>query len=594
MEENFSKHDDNGKRKKKHTGTIVLLLIVGIIIGILIPKSGSPNSDSSKSGSSKPAFSSNHALVYSSNEKVYLVKHLMSKEKIEIPGAYSKSNRHRHLGHIYFSPDSKYLYYFTKIDSYADSGLGEFIGDLTRIEIAKVNSESDFEKEAEVIASKAYVSLSFLQDGTFVYEIPNPKSRGRDTKHYYYDGKESHRIKGFDFVEASGNAIRATAKDENRTTYLINPNNIEERVEIAPYNDTLYYLWEDDVYFIREEKTTGKYDLYEIGINKAKTLIASDVNFYAFTGTGRELYYATNHDPIAYKYGEVHSQNLYLYKDGKAKLITDEAIDIKQNDFAILYNTEKLLKDSGDWERGDFSVHYTKKNYVIAPGSDSAFLVNPVHVEEDGEYNTFSVRYIPVKNGIYASYDLDLGSRNSIVSIELFYAKVADGKTAEEFKSVARDSLTLITLSQDILYFSVNRQMGISYNSLIACKDGETKTLVENLQNQKAEGSLSFRNALVITTEEGNHMLIGPKGEKLHEMKVTDFNFLREMKDPEAIYYVEDKILYRFDGMLKTKVAEEVDWVSLPFWNYWHPTTFSYRYFMEHFPGYESWTNLQF
>ena len=157
------------KKKKAVRGVAAVVLIAIIAAGALFAVKNILNK---ASGGDK--------YVFIHDETYYLSNDLAKDNEIEIASVkidYPTSSMVR------FSPDDKYIYYFTKIDE-------EGYGSLCRAEIGKLKKDSSKnDNYIETVASNvyAYEGFRFMKNGSVIY-------RNGDRSLYCFNGEESIKI----------------------------------------------------------------------------------------------------------------------------------------------------------------------------------------------------------------------------------------------------------------------------------------------------------------------------------------------------------------------------------------------------------------
>ena len=150
-----------------------------------------------------------NAIIYLSDNKYELITDLDEGETIEID-TDAPDARWRYM--VFFSPDGKYVYYFTDWDDDADTGT------LCRAEYSKLkDSSTENEKYIETIADDV-LDYGLLGDNSVVYI---------DTENtlYYFDGEES--------VEIAENVYSFYTDGKDKILYMIEK---EHEVYIYSYN----------------------------------------------------------------------------------------------------------------------------------------------------------------------------------------------------------------------------------------------------------------------------------------------------------------------------------------------------------------------
>lgn len=253
---------------------VAIIAVVFIVMSLL-----------SKSGNGK------NVIAYYSDGKYELLKSVNQKENIDISS--SKSDDFNQLM-VQFSPDGKYIYYFTKYDP------SNWTGTLCRAELAKLSEKgSKNDKYIENIASNVKMKYTFLDDGNLLYIT------GEDSLYYYHD-EESTRISKdvYDWRISENDPSRFVYlihSDDSYTLYGCEFKDIDNKIKLATkvsyivnaddLDNILYARYADDdtdfysVGFSKEAVRVGKSG-YSINTMDGKTMLilknGEKVNLYDY------------------------------------------------------------------------------------------------------------------------------------------------------------------------------------------------------------------------------------------------------------------------------------------------------------------------
>ena len=165
---NIPKPDFVQLKKKVGSKKVIAIAVVAIVIVAII---GLTTLFSGSSG--------DNAYAYLSNGKYELITNLNKNQTVEIASSKSDSTMANLLA---FSPDGKYVYYYTKYDSYSGTG------SLCRVEYGKLKEDvNKNDKYIEIIATNASLGFRFLNNGAVTYE----NSKGTL---YCFNGEEPTQI----------------------------------------------------------------------------------------------------------------------------------------------------------------------------------------------------------------------------------------------------------------------------------------------------------------------------------------------------------------------------------------------------------------
>lgn len=158
---------------------------------------------------------SQNAYICLSDGRYERITDLNEGEMMEI--ASSRSD----YGDLWFTPDGKYIYYFSKLDSQYGYGT------LCRAEYGKMKENSSKNNRyITVVATNASHDFDILDDGTILYA-------NEDHTLYYFDGEESSQIaRNVDFSEME-------LDDKNNLIYLVQDEDDEYNFSGTMYLTTL-------------------------------------------------------------------------------------------------------------------------------------------------------------------------------------------------------------------------------------------------------------------------------------------------------------------------------------------------------------------
>ena len=246
---------------KKKVGNKIIIAIAVAVIVVIVAILGLKTLFSGSGG--------DNAYAYLSNGRYELITNLNKDQSIEIASSKSDSTMANLLA---FSPDGKYIYYYTKYDSYSETG------SLCRAEYGKLKEDSSKnDKYIEIIDTNVKLGFRFLNDSSVTY-------LSNDGRHYYFNSEDPMRIaKNVNsyLTYASGKIVYLTGDySEGYTIYGVSLADIDNKIKLGSnvahfYNkkedleNILYTKYEDD----------GTETLYVAGFEKEAEKLVEGVGF---------------------------------------------------------------------------------------------------------------------------------------------------------------------------------------------------------------------------------------------------------------------------------------------------------------------------
>ena len=516
--------------------------------------------------------------IYIKDDTYYLTNNLAKDTEVELASArvdYPTDTM------VSFSPDEKYVYYFTKVE--------DGMGSLCRAEIDKLKKgSSKNDKYIETIASNVslYPGFKFMKNGSVIY-------KNGENSLYCFDGKESTKIgkNVLEFYTDEDSKVLYTVEQEEYNgddydgsydLYGMDVNNLESNIKLAK-NISFILDHEDlnNIYFVKLDED-GKSSLYVAGFDKEETAkIAANAKTYRVING--EIFYTTDNgnkliladyvndksggdDEIYYEFlreeineAEPESvSNLCTYKNGKEEVIAENVVNATFCDGMIVYNTTDSITDKISIDniedlydiRELFNIDYAKASYVMTSKLDEKLSMSENAAakmlgSEDGGYLDFYVK----------------GGRVFIASEgDIFEATVEGGKIAD---ALLKAEGFVIGNDESSLYVGTSGDSG--YGDISVITDGEAKVLAKGIQidyiDFYEDGSFFGYTDYNYEGSYGDLEMFNSKGEST---KVgTDVSqYIR--KDNNEIIVISDDKLYSFNGKDKTQLKTDVSkvWCS--------------------------------
>lgn len=246
-----------GKKKKKGLITAIAVAVAVIAVVLVVVKGGL------SSGSSSNAY------VYMSNGKYELLTNIKKNQSIEIASSKGDATFDSLLS---FSPDGKYVYYYTKYDSISSTG------SLCRAEYGKLKANSTKnDKYIEILATNVRLGFRFLSDGTVTY------LNGEDNL-YYFDGSESLQIAKSvnDYYTDDNNRLvyeTGTYSEGGYTLYGVDLKDKDNKIKLAANYSSLYYVSDFDNIFYTKDDDDFNSTLYVVGFEEDSVELGDKVTY---------------------------------------------------------------------------------------------------------------------------------------------------------------------------------------------------------------------------------------------------------------------------------------------------------------------------
>lgn len=380
------------------------------------------------------SFSSDNAYAYISDGKYELITNLDKDQTIEISSSKSDSIMTDLLA---FSPDGKYIYYYTKYDGHSGTG------SLCRAEYGKLKEDSSKnDNYIEIIATDVSLGFRFLNDGSITYQ-------NSDGTLYYFNGEDPTKIAknvSYYFTDESEKIVYATGDySEGYMLYGVVLSDIDNKIKLGSnlahvysttdFENILYTKYEDD----RTET------LYVVGFAKETEKLAESVS--SFAQIDEKIYFTAENGVMLNLYDYV--EDTYADTDVEIKKPNRDDFsipkysyemvygpDLSENNFDELYTsctkdlywfgestsgsssmTESLDVNWGEGDKSDaihvatqqfidkFSATANDDGYILVTDEVKAALkkINTVAGEEDWEWLWFC--YNKYQSGTTTDYD---------------------------------------------------------------------------------------------------------------------------------------------------------------------------------------------
>lgn len=275
-----------------------------------------------------------YAYVYLSDGSYELLTDIETGESIEIASGKNDAVMRFLLS---FSPDKKYIYYYTKYDSSSDTGT------LCRAEYGKLKKDSSKnDKYIDIIATNVLLGFEFLDDGSLIYQ------NGSGTL-YFYNGKEPVQIaKGaksyYYYVDGSSRVAYEGVSDTGENTlYGVELDDLDNKVKLASNCSLIYHAVDLDniLYMVRQEGEDEKTALYVTGFGKEPEKLGDDGDFLAFTG--EKYYFIVANDTSVNPYDYV--TDAYAESDAEITEPSEDDFVVPDYDYRMVYGSNLAESD---------------------------------------------------------------------------------------------------------------------------------------------------------------------------------------------------------------------------------------------------------
>ncbi len=288
----------------------------------------------------RPAGSDN-AYVYLSDGRYELLTNRKKNEAIEIASSRSDSVNADLLA---FSPDGKYIYYYTKYDPENNTG------SLCRAEYGRLKKDpSKNEAYIQVIDSSVCLGFQLAENGSLVYQ----KSNGNL---YYFNGEEPVQVAkdvSSYRIEESGQRLIYTITKEDQDydvdLYGLELSDMDNKIKLA---SNISFIWDDEdfdniLYYVRNDDFSHTF--YITGFEKEIQRLDVGENVEFLTSSDGKLYFTAENGTELNLYDYIED----LYADEDAGLA-----EPKKEDFEIPEYSYEMIHGT-DISEDDFDQLYT-------------------------------------------------------------------------------------------------------------------------------------------------------------------------------------------------------------------------------------------
>lgn len=274
--------------------------------------------------------------TYLADGKYELIKNFKKNKTVEID--FSDSTNLAPDSMI-FSPDGKYIYYYTKYTTASAT--------LCRAEYKKLKTNSDKNSQyIEVIATNVWPGLEFLDDGSFFYQSGDSRSL------YYCKDTESTKIEddvSSFFTDGSNRLLYVTRNyNSSFSLYGVSLEDINNKIRFSSKLSSVYDAHDFDNILFAEVGADYSENLYVAGFNKEHEKLGTNVKVLT-TSDEKTYFIAENGNSVSlYDYVE----DKYAFSDAQSKQPDIESFNtldyeyemisgsnLSENDFDELYTS---------------------------------------------------------------------------------------------------------------------------------------------------------------------------------------------------------------------------------------------------------------
>lgn len=456
-----------------------------------------------------------NAYIYFSDGSYKLLSNLKKDSSINLSDG--NADGYDKEGLVTFSPDGKYVYYYSEYDT------SNYSGTLYRSEVAKLSKNSERnEKYTDFIGNNIHASFKCVKDNGIVY---------KDTSNnlYYYNGKESVRIAKsiLNYGTDGSEKIIYTVSNEDATDdrmetlrlYGISIDKPEEKKKMA--SDVDYIVDQGDFDNILYSKLNSEdgLDLYVVGFDKERECLGKNASTIYYQDGG--IYYTAQNG---------NTVNLYDYVD-----------DPKKDADKSQEKEENVYYEPLDWYcyEDDYDEIYTSCTQACTFLDNEE--ENTIEKQSEDEFQAFTKKYKALENS--AGY--------FVVNEEIKQDLI---KLTEDYGEGDEDEWLEFCFSKETESESSEEEMQEEYlNSLrTQLKDKANNYKLRDLCYYK-DGKISTISKDVVATKGyANCFAYATKDMITNKIKLEDVNECEDVKELFKVTLNDQSCLIPYDSNLDT------------------------------------------
>lgn len=445
---------------------------------------------------------SSNAYVYLSDGNYELITDLSKGDIIEIASSRSDDT---YAGLVSFSPDGKYVYYYTRYDSSSETGT------LCRAEYGKLKADSSKnDSYIETIASNVSRWFQCMDDETILY-------KNGDGALYYYDGSDVTRlaksVKTY-YTDGTERVVYSTGTyDEGYTLYGVYVTDPDSKVKLASNYAHIYVIDDfDNIYYTKEDDENNE-TLYVVGFDKDAEQLGKNVDvleadagalyFTAENGETISLYDYVD-DTYASADAGITEPNLDDFTIPEYSYEMIYGSDLSESDYDELYTScTKALYWYGENRLLSYSM-YESLDITWSTNSDATNAATQDFIDqfadsanEDG-YILVTDEVKAALQEIQRSYSDD--TEDEWMWLWLCYSRYQSGTTIDDAYYAAYDAYEEAADRISIREMLQDSENDYALKTLYCCENGTLTTVAENVLSTKCyTGAILYNTADMVT-----------------------------------------------------------------------------------------------
>ena len=522
--------------------------------------------------------SNGNSYVYVTDSDINFVKSPKAEEAVELSS--NKGDEVRGM-QVFYSPEGKFIYFFTKIDNDDDTGT------LNRVLTSKIGTKN-MDQFIESIDSDIYLynvkcldeeRVAYLKVGKdskslCVYDGETETKLCKECESYYVDDNLDYIVYlqsdedeyGSDLYRAPVDDIENDEKLDSNVDYIYNSGDL---------SSFLYEKYDDEDYI---------YELYSVDAEGDTEHLYDDVSvysdyrgedestvYYFFAGSDETI------DPFEYvdidtddiwgyddeeekEYYEMDVYDLYKWEDGEISKLDEDVLSFDGFSNVLVYNKTDNI-ESADIDEDDVSwasdlkyllnVDVTSENYILDMGTGNLAQLggkaDELWVDMDNHYSYYTIF---TADGQYFMYD---GDEKELYELEEDDGELSGTTKIESDCGIAGVYDDKIYLAEE--YYENKKYQGFA--DFYEYSQGESKLIAEDVYASRVyvydDGTVF---AATDVDDDEAEMVMLKNGEEVDTIGDEVSSIL--MLEDGSILYIDDDDLYMFNGKESVKIDSDV------------------------------------